>query len=78
MCRPNDKISKAAAQAFIARRPFRRDDTETERDNRSHVLYMATGAAEGYGEDDIDEGCLTSDFDPTFAERIVVWGIKEG
>ena len=28
MCRPNDKISKAAAQAFVERRPFRRDDTE--------------------------------------------------
>ncbi len=28
MCRPNDKISKAAAQASIERRPFRRDDTE--------------------------------------------------
>lgn len=49
----------------------------TERDNRSHVLYMATGAAEEYGEDDIDVGYLTSDFDPTFAKRIVVWGIKE-
>lgn len=49
----------------------------TERDNRSHVLYMATGAAEEYGEDDIDMGYLTSDFDPTFARRIVVWGVKE-
>lgn len=28
MCRPNSKISKAAAQAFIERRPFRRDNTE--------------------------------------------------
>lgn len=28
MCRPNNKISKAAAQAFIARRPFRRSNTE--------------------------------------------------
>lgn len=28
MCRPNNKISKAAAQAFIERRPFRRDNTE--------------------------------------------------
>lgn len=28
MCRPNNKISKTAAQAFIARRPFRRDNTE--------------------------------------------------
>lgn len=26
-CRPNNKISKAAAQAFIERRPFRRDNT---------------------------------------------------
>ena len=52
-------------------------DFLTERDNRSHVLYMATGAAEEYGEDDIDMGYLTSDFDPTFARRIVVWGVKE-
>lgn len=28
MCRPNNKISKAAAQAFIERRPFRRDNTK--------------------------------------------------
>lgn len=28
MCRYDNKISKAAAQAFIERRPFRRDDTE--------------------------------------------------
>lgn len=29
MCRPNNNnISKAAAQAFIERRPFRRDNTE--------------------------------------------------
>lgn len=28
MCRPNNKISKAVAQAFIERRPFRRDNTE--------------------------------------------------
>lgn len=49
----------------------------TERDNRNHVLYMATGAAEEYGEDDIDVGYLTSDFDPTFAKRIVVWGVAE-
>lgn len=28
MCRPNNKISKAAAQAFIECRPFRRDNTE--------------------------------------------------
>lgn len=28
MCRYNNKISKAAAQAFIERRPFRRDNTE--------------------------------------------------
>ena len=28
MCRPNNKISTEAAQAFIARRPFRRDNTE--------------------------------------------------
>lgn len=28
MCRPNNTISKAAAQAFIERRPFRRDNTE--------------------------------------------------
>lgn len=27
MCRPDNKISKAAAQAFIERRPFRRDNT---------------------------------------------------
>lgn len=27
MCRPNDKVSKAAAQASIERRPFCRDDT---------------------------------------------------
>lgn len=25
MCRPNNKISKAAAQAFIERRPFRKN-----------------------------------------------------
>lgn len=29
MCRPNNKISKAAAQAFIERRPFRRDNTDS-------------------------------------------------
>ena len=28
MCRCNSKISGAAAQAFIGRRPFRRDNTE--------------------------------------------------
>lgn len=28
MCRPNNKISKAAAQAFIERRPFRQGNTE--------------------------------------------------
>lgn len=28
MCRPDNKISKAAAPAFIERRPFRRDNTE--------------------------------------------------
>ena len=28
MCRPNNKISKAAAQAFIERRPVRRDNME--------------------------------------------------
>lgn len=28
MCRPDNKISRAAAQAFIERRPFRRDNTE--------------------------------------------------
>ena len=28
MCRPNNKISMAAAQAFIERRPFRRDNME--------------------------------------------------
>lgn len=49
----------------------------TEWDNLNHVLYMATGAAEEYGEDDIDVGYLTSNFDPTFAKRIVVWGVKE-
>lgn len=49
----------------------------TEWDNRSHVCYMATGAAEEYGEDDIDVGYLTSNFDPTFAKRIVVWGVEE-
>lgn len=27
MCRPNNKISTEAAQAFIARRPFRRSNT---------------------------------------------------
>lgn len=28
MCRPNNKISTEAAQAFIERRPFRRGNTE--------------------------------------------------
>lgn len=28
MCRPDNKISTAAAQAFIARRPFRQGNTE--------------------------------------------------
>lgn len=28
MCRPNNKISTEAAQAFIARRPFRQGNTE--------------------------------------------------
>lgn len=28
MCRPDNKISTEAAQAFIARRPFRRGNTE--------------------------------------------------
>lgn len=34
MCRPNNKISKAAAQAFIERRPFRSPSCAVQRHRR--------------------------------------------
>lgn len=40
MCRPNNKISKAAAQAFIERRPFRRDNTEVVASPSCSVLKL--------------------------------------
>lgn len=40
MCRPNNKISKAAAQAFIERRPFRRDNTEVVTSPSCSVLKL--------------------------------------
>lgn len=42
-------------------------------DNREHLLYMATGAEETYGDNDIDVGSLVSNLDPTFIRRISVW-----
>ena len=58
MCRPNNKISKAAAQAFVERRPFRRDNTEVVVTSSScavlklygHVIGVTSGAfANGNG-----------------------------
>lgn len=40
MCRPNNKISKAAAQAFIERRPFRRGNTEVVTSPSCSVLKL--------------------------------------
>lgn len=40
MCRYNNKISKAAAQAFIERRPFRRDNTEVVASPSCAVLKL--------------------------------------
>ena len=40
MCRPNNKISKAAARAFIERRPFRQGDTEVVASRCRSVLKL--------------------------------------
>lgn len=47
MCRPNNKISKAAAQAFIERRPFRRDNTEVVVTSPSNALLLLHGTVIG-------------------------------
>lgn len=46
MCRPNNKISTEAAQAFIARRPFRRSNTEVVA-SRCRALLLLHGAVIG-------------------------------
>lgn len=46
MCRPNNKISTEAAQAFIARRPFRRGNTEVVA-SRYRALLLLHGAVIG-------------------------------
>lgn len=46
MCRPNSDISKAAAQAFIARRPFRRGNTEVVA-SRCRALLLLHGTVIG-------------------------------
>lgn len=40
MCRPNNKISKAAAQAFIECRPFRQGNTEVVASTSCSVLKL--------------------------------------
>lgn len=40
MCRPNNKISKAAAQAFVERRPFRQGNTEVVASPSCSVLKL--------------------------------------
>ena len=47
MCRPNNKISKAAAQAFIERRPFRRDNTEVVVTSPSRAVLKLHGTVIG-------------------------------
>lgn len=54
MCRPNDKISKAAAQASIERRPFRRDDTEVVVTSPSCAVSKSHGHV--IGEDSASRG----------------------
>lgn len=46
MCRPNNKISTEAAQAFIARRPFRRSNTEVVA-SRCRALLLLHGTVIG-------------------------------
>ena len=46
MCRPNNKISKAAAQAFIERRPFRQGNTEVVA-SRCRALLLLHGTIIG-------------------------------
>ena len=46
MCRPDNKISTEAAQAFIARRPFRRGNTEVVA-SRCRALLLLHGAVIG-------------------------------
>lgn len=46
MCRPNNKISTEAAQAFIARRPFRRGNTEVVA-SRCRALLLLHGTVIG-------------------------------
>lgn len=46
MCRPNNAVSVAAAQAFIARRPFRRGDTEVVA-SRCRALLKSYGTVIG-------------------------------
>lgn len=43
MCGPDNKISKAAAQAFIERRPFRRDNTEVVVTSPSRAVLKSHG-----------------------------------
>ena len=46
MCRPDNKLSTAAAQAFIARRPFRRGNTEVVA-SRCRALLLLHGTIIG-------------------------------
>lgn len=46
MCRPNSVISTEAAQAFIARRPFRRGNTEVVA-SRCRALLLLYGTVIG-------------------------------
>lgn len=46
MCRPNSVISTEAAQAFIARRPFRRGNTEVVA-SRCRALLLLHGTVIG-------------------------------
>lgn len=46
MCRPNNIISTEAAQAFIARRPFRRGNTEVVA-SRCRALLLLHGTVIG-------------------------------
>lgn len=50
MCRPNNKISTAAAQAFIARRPFRQGNTEVVA-SRCRSLLKLYGTVIGENSD---------------------------
>lgn len=51
MCRPDNKISKAAAQASIERRPFRRDDTEVVVTSPSCAVLELHGNVIGEGSE---------------------------